>query len=261
MPNLELIKTLNRKYEKSSPFTRSVKNFSLNESINIDNLEYAFQDNIRSLGNNYIEYFARGKSTEIVLLFIDICDFSTRYSDLTSNEISDFFDEYYDLVIPIIYKYGGEIDKIIGDGIICIFGKPFLNLSLTDCIINADKCSKEIIESTSDSIKFSSKIAFHFGEINYFKNKSGFYNELTVVGKPLTELFRLESISEDSKINYFVKYEYFPNWNKSINDDSILWVLEDIKQIPKILKGVSYNYYQTNKFSPEDVVNRLKFSL
>jgi hypothetical protein len=261
MPNLELIKTLNRKYDKVSPFTSSLKNFSLNESINFENIEFAVQDNIKSLGTNYINYFLRGQSTNVVLLFIDICNFSTRYSDLTSSEISDFFDDYYDIVIPIIYKFGGEIDKIIGDGIICIFGEPFLNLPLNECIKKADMCSKEIIELTTDINMYSSKIAFHFGEIKYFINKSGFYNEITVVGKPLTELFRLESISEDLRINYFVDYNYLPNWNKRINEDSCFWVLEDIKQIPSILKGVSYSYYQTNKYSTKDFINRLKFNL
>ena len=69
-----------------------------------------------------------------------------------------------------------------------------------DCIKEADKCAKKIIRETYNN-KFESKIAFHFGRINYFKNKSAFYNELTIVGKPLTELFRLESVSKNLRIN------------------------------------------------------------
>src|SRR5690606_30664634 len=161
------------------------------------------------------------------------------------------FDDYYNKIIPIIYEYGGEIDKIIGDGIICVSGQPFLTKSLQDCIKEADKCAKKIIEETHNTNKFESKIAFHFGTINYFKNKTGFYNELTIVGKPLTELFRLESISENERINYFVEYRYVANWNEKINEGafiSTLWNLEEIKEIPEKLKGVKYKYIQTNKY-------------
>lgn len=248
MANLELIKKLNQKYNKRSPFTISTKSFSLNESFDTRNIELSIQNNIKALGSNYSTYFEEGKDAEVVLLFIDICNFSTRFGHLNGKQISNFFDEYYDKIIPIIYKYGGEIDKIIGDGIICLFGQPFIQKTLQDCIKEADKCAKEIIKETCNTNKFESKIAFHYGKINYFKNKSGFYNELTVVGKPLTELFRLESISENERINYFVNYKYVANWNSNINADTFLWKLEEIKEVPEKLKGVDYKYIQTNKY-------------
>lgn len=251
MANLELIKKLNQKYNKRSPFTLSSKSFSLNESFDVRNIESSIHNNIQTLGVNYSKYFDEGKDADVVLLFIDVCNFSTRFSHLDGKQISQYFDEYYDKIIPVIYQYGGEIDKIIGDGIICVFGQPFLTKSLDDCIIEADKCAKKIIMLTNETHKFESKIAFHFGTINYFKNKSGFYNELTIVGKPLTELFRLESISENERINYFVKYKYVQNWNDNINErpyDNILWDLEEIKDVPEKLKGVDYKYVQTNKY-------------
>lgn len=251
MANLELIKKLNQKYNKRSPFTLSTKSFSINESFNSSNIEASIRNNIQSLGDNYSIYFDEGRDAEVVLLFIDICNFSTRFGHFNGKQISQYFDEYYDKIIPIIYKYGGEIDKIIGDGIICVFGQPFLEKSHKECIDEADKCAKKIIQETAGTNKFESKVAFHFGTINYFKNKSVFYNELTIVGKPLTELFRLESISENERINYFVDYKYIPNWNAEINEktfDRILWTLEDVKDLPGTLKGVNYKYYQTNKY-------------
>ena len=247
MANLELIKKLNQKYNKRSPFTVSTKSFSLNESFDARHIQASIQNNIQALGSNYTVYFDEGRGAEVVLLFIDVCNFSTRFAHFNGKQISEYFDEYYDKIIPIIYKYGGEVDKIIGDGIISIFGQPFLPKDLQDCIKDADKCAKDIIKETWNTNKFESKIAFHFGSINYFKNKSGFYNELTVVGKPLTELFRLESISENERINYFVNYKHIPNWNAGINNDTY-WELEEIKDLPDKLKGVDYKYVQTNKY-------------
>lgn len=188
MANLDLIKRLNEEYGKTSPIRLQTKLFAINEAIDPERIEKALPDSLASMGIAYTRYFDFGLPADVVLLFIDVCSFSTRFGDLSGFEVSNFFDEYYDIVIPIIYRYKGEVDKIIGDGIICVFGQPFDEAPLDQLIINANVCAKEIILKTRGT-NFSSKVAFHCGRINYFKNKTGYYKEFTIVGKPLTELF------------------------------------------------------------------------
>ena len=147
-----------------------------------------------------IQYLEGQKKTNAVILFIDITSFSTKCQFWSSDKLADYLDDYYDKVIPIIYKHKGEVEKIIGDGIICIFGQPFLEESLI--YENADKASKEIISILLGSDK-EVKIALHEGEIMYYKNKTEQYQEYTMIGKPLTELFRLEGVSENNAINYY----------------------------------------------------------
>lgn len=202
MANFENIKKLNLKYKKPSDIASYYDSKVVNESFDPNKIEKAFQDQIVGLGPNYARYFHYGLDVEAALLFVDICSFSTRYSALTSDEISEFFDEYYDTVIPIIYEYGGEIDKIMGDGIIAIFAPPFSEKEFLNLVSDANLCATRIIEETKGS-KFSSKVAIHSGTIKYYQNKSGHYAEYTMIGKPLTELFRLESVSEDEKVNFF----------------------------------------------------------
>lgn len=250
MANLDFIKKLNIEYLKESPIAKSKEIIS--ERINPDKIEKSLFNYVQNLGPEYLTYFEYGLPADIALLFIDICNFSTRYSDLNGEQIGQFFDKYYDIIIPIIYEYGGEVDKIIGDGIICIFGPPFYNHDIEDCILKADKCAKKIIKETKNT-EFSSKIAFHSGTINYFKNKTQLYEEFTVIGKPLTELFRLESVSINDRINYYEKTEireYYEeiieaNQNnsqqtKSKNSKSRKAWLHEFHKIDK-LKGTSFN--------------------
>ncbi len=110
-------------------------------------------------------------------------------------------------MISTIYKHGGEIEKIIGDGIICIFGQPFLTNSKTDLFSKADSCAKDLIMELKGSDK-EVKIALHDGDIMYYKNKTENYPEYTMIGKPLTELFRLEGVSENNSINYYHVSQY-----------------------------------------------------
>jgi len=109
--------------------------------------------------------------------------------------------------MPFVFKYEGVIERVIGDGIVALFGKPFADVHFGECFILADKCAREVLLATNGT-RFSSKIAFHAGQIRYFKNTSG-YEDYTIIGKPVTELFRLEGISMEEGINYFdVKIYY-----------------------------------------------------
>ncbi len=202
MANLDLITKLNIEYGRDSKLSKEKKFFALNESFDPGKIEKALPDVLENLGPGYINYFEFGLPAEVALLYIDVCNFSTRFSHLQGNDIAEYFHEYYNIVIPIIYKFGGEVDKIMGDGIICVFGPPYLPNDLNTNISLANKCAKEIIKVTKDG-EFSSKVAFHCGTINYFQNKTGLYKEFTMIGKPLTELFRLESVSLEEQINYY----------------------------------------------------------
>jgi len=246
MANLDQIQKLNRRYGKQSPIADITKSFSINEALDPDNIKKALSRSIANLGPEFSMYFELGLPAEIALLFIDVCGFSTRFGSLNGDDIARYFDEYYDKVIPIIYDHHGEIDKVIGDGIVCIFGPPFMSGDLNQCISKADKCAKEIIEATNGT-KFSSKVAFHCGSINYFKNKTGLYKEFTIIGKPLTELFRLESISIDNEINYYDGTLIRDYYNKRIaasassTSSHITW-LHSEGEIGS-LRGVSYRRY------------------
>lgn len=200
MANLRMIKSLNEAYGKQSVIRRiDLDTKPLNESFSS-----SMKRKFSNLGYNnlYSRHFEERKPADLAFLFIDICSFSTRFSHLDGNGIALILDNYYNIVIPIIYKYGGEIDKIIGDGIICIFGPPFSENTSNYNVKQADLCAKEIISKTNSTIYYS-KIAMHFGTIVYYNNSSLHYEEYTVVGKPVTELFRLESISVDRRINYY----------------------------------------------------------
>lgn len=254
MANLEQIRSLNIQYNKNSPLTEDYVPL-LNEAFDPDRIEKGFNDSVINLNPTYTGYFEFGLPAQVTLIFIDVCSFSTRFSGLDGDAISEFFDEYYKLVIPIIYKHNGEIDKIIGDGIIAVFGPPFSLLTFDENIKMASKCSKAIIAATANT-RFESKIALHAGFINYFKNKSGLYNEYTIIGKPLTELFRLETISEDNSINYYQDTDvsaYYDKMIRTTQDTQILtkyipWQLAK-KNIP-YLKGVSFKQLCYIKYKP-----------
>ncbi len=249
MANLEQIKRLNKQYGKTGQILEYSEKINVSEAIDPDNIKKAISSSIVELGPQYFKCFEAGLPANVVLLFIDVCNFSTRMEGANGEEVARFFDDYYDIIIPLIYKYGGEVDKVLGDGIVCFFGPPFLEDNINNNISKAEKCSREIISNTLNT-DFTSKIAFHSGYINYFRNKTGLYHEYTMVGKPITELFRLESISEDCAINFYSESVFGKNINQKGRLQKLAaiqteWLFSSKKQIPAGLKGVDYRYYQT----------------
>lgn len=205
--NLALIQELHREFDTTiNESVKQQRNIDFDEIIRGNRTEFLRESALKSaiqtkLGNSYHTYLNNQVNTDVVLLFIDMCSFSTRFGHYTNAQLANLLDQYYALVIPTIYKYGGEIDKIIGDGIICLFGQPFLSAVGSQLFQKAEDCAKELITKTKGG-PFKSKIAIHDGTIMYYRNKQVQYPEYTIIGKPITELHRLESICEDEKINY-----------------------------------------------------------
>jgi class 3 adenylate cyclase len=256
MPNLELIQGFHRKHNiRTSIDDVNLSEIELNEAIDPERIEKAILRITDQLGISFQMHFDLELPAELVLMYIDICNFSTRFQGI--NYLSEVLDEYYDIVVPIIYEHGGEIDKIIGDGIICFFGPPFSNFSFDKNLAAADLAAKEILSATNNT-SFKSKIAIHTGQVRYYRNKTGYYNEYTIIGQPITELFRLESISEDQRINFFTGTPYDKLHIERLSANSALrlsdqqatrianWLISAPKRISPVLKGVEkYNFYKT----------------
>lgn len=252
MANFESIKHLNRKYGKQSQIVKYYNKLSINESFDRDKIEKAIQGSIGLISPDYARYFQYGLDVNAALLFVDICSFSTRFSNLKGDKISEFFDNYYDLIIPIIYEFDGEIDKIMGDGIIAVFAPPFSDKDIKELVNDVNLCATRIIEETKGT-EFSSKVAIHSGTVNYYQNKSGYYSEYTMIGKPLTELFRLESVALDECINFFVDTDIHQFHKAAIEKNILMGIMYSMPYGPYSrshitdLKGIDYNGYYSLK--------------
>ena len=143
MPNLKQVYELKEKFynlgnkdrrildylEKTEAKDVLIKAFNtgrLNEDISERRMFSFINENLNPEKPELIKYFEEGREEDVALLFIDITSFSKTISGWSNGYIKNYLDDYYKRIIPIIYKNKGEIEKLMGDGIICVFGKPFL---------------------------------------------------------------------------------------------------------------------------------------
>lgn len=76
------------------------------------------------MGEGGGEEFLGGKSSEITVLFSDIRSFTTITEALGAQGTVQMLNEYFTIMVDIITREGGMLDKFIGDAIMAGFGIP-----------------------------------------------------------------------------------------------------------------------------------------
>jgi len=66
-----------------------------------------------------------GQIQEATVMFSDIRSFTTISEKIGPQETVSLLNEYFTLMVDIIFRYEGILDKYIGDAIMAVFGAPF----------------------------------------------------------------------------------------------------------------------------------------
>ena len=82
-----------------------------------------------------------GKACEVSVLFSDLRDFTAMSERLPSENVDEWLNEYHALMVDVIFKHGGTLDKYLGDGIMAYFGAP---VAQADHAIRAMRCALEM---------------------------------------------------------------------------------------------------------------------
>ncbi|MBA4417217.1 MAG: hypothetical protein C0392_04810 [Syntrophus sp. (in: bacteria)] len=164
----------------------------------------------------------RGETRDMCILFLDIRDFTKFSRTRKAEEIVDFLNKFFEIVIEPILKNGGFVNKFLGDGILAFFSLG--QTPVRDAII----ASKEIIravERANTSPAFAGfvgdwtihvGIGIHFGSVVIGNIGSKKKMDLTIIGNPVNIASRIEGLTKQfrksvllsDKACIFVKDEF-----------------------------------------------------
>lgn len=66
----------------------------------------------------------RGVEVEVSILFCDVRGFTPFAAGKEAGEVVERLNQLFEVLVPIVTRHGGHVDKFIGDGLLAVFGAP-----------------------------------------------------------------------------------------------------------------------------------------
>jgi adenylate cyclase len=139
----------------------------------------------------------------VTVLFSDIRGFTTISERLQPEQVDEMLREYLTVMTEVVFRYGGTIDKYIGDGIMALYNAPYDD---PEHAVNAIRTALEFQER---AIPFSARwearlggtircgVGINTGDAVVGSLGSRQRNEYTAIGDTVNLAARLESITKD----------------------------------------------------------------
>jgi class 3 adenylate cyclase len=174
---------------------------------------------------------------KLTIFFSDIQNFTATTERLQPELITQLLNEYFTEMSEIAHRYGGTIDKFIGDAMLIFFGDPETKGDRADaqaCVRMAWAMQRRLSELNAKwraagiEQPFRSRIGINSGYCNVGNFGSADRMDYTIIGAEANLAARLQSIAEPGGI--VVSYETY-----ALVSDII-----DARALPSItMKGIS----------------------
>jgi adenylate cyclase len=138
------------------------------------------------------------------LMLIDLRDFTLLSDSLAPRAVIRLLNEYFDSVFPPVRAHGGEIMKIMGDGVLAIFEQP-PGSSAADSCRAALAAAQEALEAVAGRNRrqrpgapvLQAGAALHYGTLSYGNIGSGDRLDFTVIGPDVNLTSRIEQFCRE----------------------------------------------------------------
>jgi adenylate cyclase len=147
-----------------------------------------------------------GERKNVTIMFADLRGFTTMSEDLDQEKVVEILNAFFSLMTPIIFKYDGTLDKIMGDGILALFGAP---ISHEDDPVRAVQTAIEMLIALKgfnagthgrDWPSLGVSIGINSGEVVAGYIGSEDHLNYTVIGDAVNVAQRLQSIAGSNEI-------------------------------------------------------------
>lgn len=142
---------------------------------------------------------ASGDLRRVAVMFVDFRGFTAGAQSRTPQEVVDRLDGAFAVLVDILDRQGGIVNKFLGDGFLALFGAP---LEASDAAHRAVAAGREMLSAmerinaqTSWPLRIG--IGIHFGEVVAGNIGSPRRKEYTVIGDTVNFASRLEALNKE----------------------------------------------------------------
>lgn len=136
---------------------------------------------------------------QVAVMFVDFRGFTAAARSKSPQEVVDRLDGAFAVLVEILERHGGIVNKFLGDGFLALFGAPF---ETRDAAAQAVAAAREMVASMQDVNAASSwplriGIGIHLGEVVAGSIGSPRRKEYTVIGDTVNFASRLEALNKE----------------------------------------------------------------
>lgn len=88
-----------------------------------------------------------GRLSEITMLYSDIRGFTAMADGRPPEEVVNTLNEYFEVMVDVLFQHSGTLDKFVGDEIIGLFGAP---IPIEDATFKAVQCAKAMMDGLAE---------------------------------------------------------------------------------------------------------------
>src|SRR6266852_5438900 len=135
----------------------------------------------------------------VAVMFVDFRSFTAGALSRSPQDVVDRLDGAFAVLVEILDRHGGIVNKFLGDGFLALFGVPF---EAPEAAHHAVAAAREMLAAMSGLNSASSwplriGIGVHFGEVVAGNIGSPRRKEYTVIGDTVNFAARLESLNKE----------------------------------------------------------------
>ena len=145
----------------------------------------------------------KNEKRNVVVLMSDIRNFTSISEVNKPEDVVNFLNTYFTHMVDIVKKYGGTVDKFVGDAIMVLFGAP---ISYNDNAKRAVQAAMEMYAQLEkipcgnlkfpEGIKLDIGIGIHYGPVIVGQIGSADKTNYTVIGDTVNLASRLEGLTK-----------------------------------------------------------------
>jgi adenylate cyclase len=138
-----------------------------------------------------------GEAAETTIMFIDIVGFTTMAESAHPADVVTDLNDFFGVVIPVVERYGGHANKLLGDGLMAVFGVP---QPLSDHASRAVAAACEIAAALRSRYegKLEAGIGLNSGPVVVGSMGGGGKLDYTIIGDAVNVAARVEAKTRDT---------------------------------------------------------------
>jgi class 3 adenylate cyclase len=144
-----------------------------------------------------------GERRHLCVLFSDIRSFTTRSETQPPEMIIKLLNDYFEEMTASVHRYGGTIDKFIGDGLMAFFGAPSPRENAVQDAFDAARDMLQRLVVLNERLQAESiepiriGVGLDAGEVVVGHVGSKQRHEYTVIGDTVNTASRLEGLTKE----------------------------------------------------------------